>query len=149
MELSLDPTSTHIDPTSILDSTFFQHDLVNSETIYNHHHIFSLLIHHHHISIVFPSFSFSFSFLLFFSPLLLFLISIVFPPHPPNFYSFTSSSSFYCFTSSSSSFYCFPSSSSFYCFPSASSSFLLFSLLHLLLISIVFPRKGQRGQNQA
>ena len=30
-----------------------------------------------------------------------------------------------------------------------SSAILLFSLLLLLLISIVFPRKGQRGQNQA
>ena len=29
----------HIDPTSTLDSTFFQHNFVNSETIYHHHHI--------------------------------------------------------------------------------------------------------------
>ena len=35
----------HIDPTSTLDSTFFQHSFLNSETIYNHHH---------HISIVSP-----------------------------------------------------------------------------------------------
>ena len=29
----------HIDPTSTLDSTFFQHSFLNRETIYNHHHI--------------------------------------------------------------------------------------------------------------
>ena len=33
---------------------FFQHSFVNSETIYDHHHIFSLQdLHHHHISVVF------------------------------------------------------------------------------------------------
>ena len=82
----IDPTSTphwpHIDPTSTLDSTFFQHSLVNSETIYNHHHILSLLHHHHHhISIV---------------SLHHHHISIVFPPPPPpppppHFYCFHSS----------------------------------------------------------
>ena len=42
----------------------------------------------------------------------------------------------------------FPPPPHFHYFPSSSSSFLLFSLLlNLLLISIVFPRKGQRGQN--
>ena len=29
----------YIDPTSTLDSTFFQHNFVNSESIYHHHHI--------------------------------------------------------------------------------------------------------------
>ena len=84
----IDPTPTphwpQIDPTSTLDSTFFQHSLVNSETIYNHHHILSLLHHHHHhISIV---------------SLHHHHISIVFPPPappppPPHFYCFHS----YCF----------------------------------------------------
>jgi len=56
----------YIDPTSTLDSTYFQHCFVNSETIYNRHHIsFS---HHHHISVAF-------------SP-------------PPHFYSFHSSHCF-------------------------------------------------------
>ena len=51
----------HIDPTSTLNSTFFQHSFVNSKTIYNHHRTFLLFSlhphhhhhHHHHISIVF------------------------------------------------------------------------------------------------
>ena len=54
---------SHIDPTSTLNSTFFQHSFVNSETIYNHHR---------HISIAFsPPSS---------SP----------PPPPPHFYRFLS-----------------------------------------------------------
>ena len=44
----------HIDPTSTLDSTFFQHSFLNRETIYNHHHISIFSLHHHHISIVSP-----------------------------------------------------------------------------------------------
>ena len=40
-----------------------------------------------------------------------------------------------------------PPPSHFYCFPSTSTTFLLFSFLQLT--SIVFPRKNQRGQNQA
>ena len=44
----------HIDPTSTLDSTFFQHSFLNRETIYNLHHISIFSLHHHHISIVSP-----------------------------------------------------------------------------------------------
>ena len=44
----------HIEPTSTLDSTFFQHSFLNRETIYNHHHISIFSLHHHQISIVFP-----------------------------------------------------------------------------------------------
>ena len=37
---SIHKSRLHIDPISTLDSTFvFQHSFVNSETIYNHHHI--------------------------------------------------------------------------------------------------------------
>ena len=54
----------HIDPTSTLNSTLFQHSFVNSETIYNHHR---------HISIVFSPPSSS-------PP----------PPPPPHFYRFLS-----------------------------------------------------------
>ena len=52
----------HIDPTSTLNSTFFQHSFVNSETIYNYDH---------HMSIVFSPPSSS-------------------PPPPPHFYRFLS-----------------------------------------------------------
>ena len=75
----------HIDPTSTLDSTFFQHNFVNSETIYHHHNI-SLLS-----SPPSPPSHF-----------------YCFPPPPPHFYCFPSPPPpphFYCFHSS----YCFPS----------------------------------------
>ena len=42
----------HIDPTSTLDS-FFQHSFLNSETIYNHHHISIVFLPPPHF-IVFP-----------------------------------------------------------------------------------------------
>ena len=71
----------YIDLISTLDSTYFQHYFVNSETIYNRHHIsFS---HHHYISIVSPHHHH---------------ISLVFPPPPPP------PPHFYCFHSS----HCFP-----------------------------------------
>ena len=74
----IDPSSTlhrpHINPTSTLDSTFFQHSLVNSETVYNHHDI----------SIVFPSSTTTTTttttFLLFFPPP---------PPPSPHCYCFS------------------------------------------------------------
>ena len=88
IDLLSTPHWPHIDPTSTLDSTFFQHSLVNSETIYNHHHILSLphhhhisivSLHHHHISIVFPPPP---------SP----------PPPPPHFYCFPSTTTFLLFS---------------------------------------------------
>ena len=60
------------------------------------------------------------------------------------------------YSATSSSFLLFSLLNVFISFSSTSSSFLSFSLLlllhlhlHLLHISIVFSRKGQRGQNQA
>ena len=79
INLASTPHRLYINPTSTLDNFFFQHSLVNSETIYNHNHIFP-----------------SFIFFLLSPPQLCYFRSwlCLFPP--PHFYCFPSSSNFTC-----------------------------------------------------
>ena len=125
--------------------------------ICNHHHIFPLLNSFIPSStITYPS-PFSFLFSSSSTILLISLLNFLIPSSTILLFSllhvFIESSSY---SATSSSFLLFSLFNVFISFSSTSSSFLSFSLLlllhlhlHLLHISIVFSRKGQRGQNQA